>query len=184
MTISIGIATRGHETFEEEAAASGPQPSCIALTSVVGATVTLEVIPPPDVDYDGSLIQYGEVGTCVYSEAGPESGGFLTISGLTAGTIYAFIPVSFDTTGNIGKPGNIILATTPINIIDMDQLALNTCGLEDIWTLIGEKVNSRELQLALRNADIAIQDLALDRRNLHERITRLQAEVAALRRKL
>lgn len=187
MSRSLAIATRGHETVCPEGGGGvGPGRPCIMLEEVVGNTIKFSVVPPPDIDYAGTIIQYNEVNTCSgYVETGPEDpGGFIEINGVPTGRIHAFIPYAYDVDGNLGKPGNVILATVPINIIDMDQLQLNGCGLEDIWRMIESKVNASELSNALRTADLALQAMSEDRRLLQERVTRLQAEIAILRRKL
>jgi hypothetical protein len=184
---SLAIATRGHEVGPTtEAGGVGPGRPCILLNEVVGDVASFTVIPPTDFDYAGTLIQYNEIGSCEdYLEAGPEDAGFVINAGsLVEGRIYVFVPWSYDVEGNLGKPGDPILATSPINIIDMPGLSLNSCSLELIWQLIREKVDDRELSRALMQADQQIVQLTLERNRQNDRILRLEAEVNVLRGKI
>lgn len=187
MTIALSIATRGHEIIPQtEGGGVGPDRPCILLDRVQGNSARFVVSPPPDFDYAGTIIQYNSVGSCSdYSEAGPEDPSFLIdIAGLTAGTIYVFTPYAYDVEGNLGKPGNPVLATVPINIIDMPDLSLNSCSLELVWRMITSKVDASELTAALKAADTQLTQLTRERDAMQDRIRRLEAEVRILREKI
>lgn len=163
-----------------------PDSSCIELVEAGTDYVTIRVIPPVDLSgYVGTKIEYGGIESCVYSEAGPESPqGTITISPLTEGTIYVFVPVAYGLGGSRAKPGNIILATVPVNIIDMPQLSLNSCSLEVIWQLIRSMIDSGDMTQTLRQADQQLETLTWQRSQLEERMRRLEANIAMLKRKL
>jgi len=183
--ISQSIATRGHHLQRRERPASPPGRSCIQLQAVLPTGLRFSVIPPTDLDYAGTKIQYNIPGICGgYAEAGPEVAGMVTITGLVAGRIYAFVPWAYDATGSYSKPGDVILATWPINIIDMDGLQLNSCSLEAIWQLISRKPDRNEMTRAMMNLDQQVMLLTNERDSLRTRATVLEAELAALRRKV
>jgi len=184
---SLAIATRGHEVIPgTEQGGVGPGRPCITLHEVAGDVASFVVVPPTDIDYAGTLIQYNEIGSCEdYQEAGPEDGSsVIYATGLVEGKIYVFVPWSYDAYGNLGKPGDPVLATGPINIIDMPGLSLNSCSLELVWQLIRSSVNKSELEQALMQADQQIVQLTQERILLRDRLLRLEAEVAILKRKI
>lgn len=167
-------------------AGDAPDPSCIELNEIGADWVKIEVIPPADpTDYSGTKILYGAINTCTYSEAGPEDAqDIVTIVSLTAGTIYVFVPVAFGPEGALAKPGNAILATVPVNLINMGTLELNSCGLEDVWRLIAKKIDASGLRARLAQLDSQLLSLSIGRESLLEQIDRLKAQVYALERKL
>jgi hypothetical protein len=163
-----------------------PDPSCLELDSYGNDWVKMLVIPPVDTAfYVGTKVYYAEVTSCTYSEAGPEDAqDMVTIAGLTEGTIYVFLPVAYGTGGTLAKPGNAILMTVPENLVDMEGLQLNSCGLEDVWAMIREKVNRSQLVEALKAADLRIAELQAKSELYDERLERLKAQIAAIRREL
>jgi hypothetical protein len=164
----------------------GPGRPCIYLIDVVGDTARFGVIPPIDPDYAGTIIQYNEVGSCSgYRQAGPEDAGFvIKATGLIPGKIYVFTPWSYDDEDNIGRPGNPILATAPINIIDMPGLSLNSCSLELVWDLICKKINAKELSTVLLQADNQLACIASDSALAQNRLKKVEAEVGILKRRV
>lgn len=183
--ISQAISTRGHHVQRRERTATGPGRSCLLLKAVTPTGIEFWVTPPTDVDYAGTKVQFNIPGSCGgYLEAGPEVGGVITITGLVAGRIYAFVPWAYDGSGNKGKPGNVYLATWPINIIDIDGLQLNSCSLELIWQLINRKADAAELTRAVMNVDQQVTQLTYERDQLRTRATKLEAELEILRRKI
>jgi hypothetical protein len=153
----------------------------------VGANWARFIIEPApgDPNYASSRVLYTQVTACGYEEAGPEQvDDSITITGLVAGAIYIFVPVALGPQGARSNPGNVIIATVPINVVDMEGLGLNSCGLADIWTLLQTKVSKRELEASLQAVDGHVGVLAASRDQLLDRIYRLEAEIAAIRGKL
>jgi hypothetical protein len=143
------------------------------------------VTPPLDFDYSGTKIQWAEVNTEVYGEAGPEDvNDLIVVSGLDAERIYTFVPYAYDVSNNIGKPGNVLLATAPINVISMDQLKLNSQGLYCIWKMINRKVDKQELTTTLNRMTDAVRGMITDKGFFDARLEILEREIAILRRKL
>lgn len=163
-----------------------PEPSCLELAEVGPTWITFTVIPDPGgTDYSGTNILYGAVASCSYSQKGPEDvQDNITITGLTLGTIYVFVPVAYGPGGARAKPGNAILATVPVNIVDMPSLELNSCSLEDIWAQLGQKVGRSELTTALQDLDAGISNVIIGRSSLLQRMRRLEAEIVMLRGKV
>jgi hypothetical protein len=130
------------------------------------------------------LIQYNPVGTCAtYVEHGPEIGSVIEIAGIDDPGIYSFVPWSYDGAGCLGKPGNPVIASFPVNTIDMPQFVIDNCAWETVWELIRGKPDSVSLQSVMRELDQQIVVLTADRQDLLDRITRLELEVAALNRR-
>jgi hypothetical protein len=163
-----------------------PAPSCLELDAVGEDWASFTVIPPAgDPDYSSSRVLYTEVEGCGYSEAGPEDGSDnITVTGLVQGAIYIFVPVALGLEGARSNPGNVIIATVPVNLVDMAALGLNSCGLADVWALLQQKVNMRELDTSLQTVDSHVATLAAHREQLIDRLYRLEAEIAAIRGKL
>lgn len=163
-----------------------PDASCIELAEVGVNYVRIRVIPPLDLSgYVGTKIEYGAIGACEYAEAGPEDAqDIVSIVPLTSGTIYVFVPVAYGLGGSRAKPGNVIMATVPVNIIDNDLVSLNSCGLEDIWKMIAGKVNASELRRSIMAIEQHIGQM-LVRTDDHDRqLEVLQGQIVAIRKSL
>lgn len=158
----------------------------IALNAVLPALgLRFLVTPSADPSYEGTIIQWSEINSDVFHEAGPEdAGNMITVTGLEAERIYVFVPFAYDATLARGPAGNIILATWPINVISMPQLGLNSQGLNDLWIMINRKVDSRELTTTLNRMTEAVRGIISDRGLLDRRLEILEREIAILRRKI
>lgn len=163
-----------------------PNPSCISLNAVGPDWVEMLVIPPVDLtNYVATKVLYGDVSSCALSEAGPEGlQGVIRVSGLTSGTIYVFVPVAYGPGAARAKPGNVLMATVPVNIVDNDMISLNSCGLRDIWTMIHSKVNASELSSALADLDNGLGELSTRCGQHESALEKLRAQLAVLKRKL
>lgn len=164
---------------------SPPDPSFMTLVAYGAGYATFLIEPPADPKYVGTKIYYGAPNTHTYSEAGPEGpDDRLTVTGLTAEAIYLFIPVAYGAGYARAKPGNVILATTPVNVIDMDQLQLNSEGLECLWNMINRKVDRSELTTSLDRMTVAVRGMIDDKGALDNRLEIMEREIAILRRKI
>jgi len=176
------LMTQGLISGQGGAGGPAPDPSCITVHSVGPDWVKIQVIPPVNpANYNSTMILYAAVNGCTYVEAGPEDAqDIVTITGLTEGTIYAFVPVGRSAVGSKADPGNVVFATVPVNLIDMENLELNSCGLEDVWTMIRSKATLRELATSLRAFDLQLLSITGDRHELDKRLIRLEVQIAAI----
>lgn len=165
---------------------NAPEPSCIELNSIGVDWAKFDVIPPvPSTYYQGTYLLYGEITSCSYSQAGPEDGnGQITVPSLVSGMIYVFVPVAFGSGGARAKPGNVIMATVPINLVVMEQLECNSQGLQDVWTMIRQSVPLKEITDAIAELDRQLSQLTTYQLDTSERLERLKAQLDILRRKV
>ena len=123
-TTALGVVTRAHPfqhvtptgVIPDTTPPAAPE---IGDPSAGEESATVVVTPPPDSDYLSTTVYAIPVlgGT---TESATGTSGIFTITGLVPGTLYAYIAVARDTSGNLSVVSNAKIGTTlPATDIDL-----------------------------------------------------------------